>query len=60
MIPTGPIVSGVGSSFFTEIDSKTTYRRLLLVRLAVTQYHDLFATDQTAVPLATQGGNVLI
>ena len=55
MIPTGPIVSGVGSSFFTEFDSGTTCRRLLLVRLAVTQCDDLFAPDQMVLPLATPG-----
>ena len=50
-----PEVKGVGSSFFTETDSGTTYRRMLLVRLAVTQYDDLFAPDQIVTPLATPG-----
>jgi hypothetical protein len=48
-----PESKGMGSSFFTQSDSGTTYRRLLLVRLAVTQYDDLFAPDQIVTPLAT-------
>ena len=55
MISGTPDVKGAGSSFFTETDSGTTYRRILLVRLAVTQYDDLFAPDQMVVPLATPG-----
>jgi hypothetical protein len=55
MISGTPEVKGVGSSFFTETDSGTTYRRILLVRLAVTQYDDVFAPDQMIVPLATPG-----
>lgn len=55
MISGTPDVKGCGSSFFTEIDSGTTYRRILLVRLAVTQYDDLFAPDQMLTPLATPG-----
>jgi hypothetical protein len=55
MISGTPDVKGVGSSFFTEADSGTTYRRILLVRLAVTQYDDLFAPDQILKPLATPG-----
>ena len=55
MISGTPDVKGVGSSFFTEADSGTTYRRILLVRLAVTQYDDLFAPDQIVKPLATPG-----
>jgi hypothetical protein len=55
MISGTPDVKGVGSSFFTETDSGTTYRRILLVRLAVTQYDDLFAPDQIVKPLATPG-----
>lgn len=55
MISGTPEVKGVGSSFFTETDSGTTYRRILLVRLAVTQYDDLFAPDQILRPLATPG-----
>ena len=50
-----PESKGMGSSFFTQTDSGTTYRRLLLVRLAVTQYDDLFAPDQIVTPLATPG-----
>ncbi|MCE9525276.1 MAG: hypothetical protein K8R36_04395 [Planctomycetales bacterium] len=53
MLSTTPEVKGVGSSFFTETDSGTSYRRILLVRLAVTQYDDLFAPDQMVTPLAT-------
>lgn len=55
MLSGTPEVKGVGSSFFTETDSGTTYRRILLVRLAVTQYDDLFAPDQIITPLATPG-----
>jgi hypothetical protein len=55
MLSSTPEVKGVGSSFFTETDSGTTYRRILLVRLAVTQYDDLFAPDQMVTPLATPG-----
>ncbi|MGI8978647.1 MAG: hypothetical protein ACR2FY_05445 [Pirellulaceae bacterium] len=55
MISGTPDVKGAGSTFFTETDSGTTYRRILLVRLAVTQYDDLFAPDQMVVPLATPG-----
>jgi len=55
MISGTPDVKGCGSSFFTETDSGTTYRRILLVRLAVTQYDDLFAPDQIVKPLATPG-----
>lgn len=55
MLAGTPEVKGVGSSFFTETDSGTTYRRILLVRLAVTQYDDLFAPDQMVTPLATPG-----
>lgn len=55
MIAGTPEVKGVGSTFFTEADSGTTYRRILLVRLAVTQYDDLFAPDQMVKPLATPG-----
>jgi hypothetical protein len=55
MISCTPEVKGVGSSFFTETDSGTTYRRILLVRLAVSQYDDLFAPDQIVKPLATPG-----
>jgi hypothetical protein len=55
MLSSTPEVKGVGSSFFTETDSGTTYRRILLVRLAVTQYDDLFAPDQIVTPLATPG-----
>ncbi|MFN0019770.1 MAG: hypothetical protein ACKVP0_16055 [Pirellulaceae bacterium] len=53
MLSTTPEAKGVGSSFFTETDSGTSYRRILLVRLAVTQYDDLFAPDQMVTPLAT-------
>jgi hypothetical protein len=55
MLSSTPEIKGVGSSFFAETDSGTIYRRILLVRLAVTQYDDLFAPDQMVTPLATPG-----
>jgi hypothetical protein len=55
MVSGTPEVKGVGSSYFTETDSGTIYRRILLVRLAVTQYDDVFAPDQMVTPLATPG-----
>lgn len=53
MLSGTPEVKGLGNSFFTESESGSTYRRLLLIRLAVTQYDDLFAPDQIVTPLAT-------
>lgn len=55
MIGGTPEAKGMGSSFFTQAESGATYRRLLLIRLAVTQYDDLFAPDQIITPLATPG-----
>ena len=55
LVSATPDVKGLGEQFFTETANGTVERTLLLVRLAQTQYDDLFAPDQIAAPLATPG-----
>jgi hypothetical protein len=44
---------GIGSLLFVRGTGETSERLILLIRLAQTQYDDLFAPEQTAAPLAT-------
>ena len=44
---------GIGSLLFVRGTGDTSERLILLIRLAQTQYDDLFAPEQTAAPLAT-------
>lgn len=55
LISTTPDIKGLGEDFFVESPSGATQRTLLLVRLAQTQFDDLFASEQTSAPLATPG-----
>lgn len=55
MISTTPEAKGLGQSYFVETEGGTIFRRILLIRLAVTQHDDLFAPDQLVTPLATPG-----
>lgn len=53
VISTTSEVKGVGERFFTEPAGGTVERTLLLVRVAQTQFDDLFAPEQIPAPLAT-------
>lgn len=53
LISTTPEIKGLGEHFFSETAGGTVERTLLLVRVAQTQFDDLFAPDQVVTPLAT-------
>jgi hypothetical protein len=53
VISTTPQVKGLGEHFFSETAAGRVERTLLLVRVAQTQYDDLFAPEQVVTPLAT-------
>jgi hypothetical protein len=55
LLSTTADIKGLGEDFFIEAPSGALLRTLLLVRVAQTQYDDLFAPEQTAAPLATPG-----
>jgi hypothetical protein len=46
-------IKGLGEHFFAETASGAAQRRILVIRLAQTQYDDLFAPEQSAAPLKT-------
>jgi hypothetical protein len=48
-----PDLKGVGEQFFSETAGGRAERTLLLVRLAQTQWNDLFVPEQFSPPLAT-------
>jgi hypothetical protein len=48
-------IKGLGEHFFSETAGGTVERTLLLVRLAQTQFDDLFAGEQALAPLVTPG-----
>jgi hypothetical protein len=48
-------IKGLGEHFFAETAGGTVERTLLLVRVAQTQYDDLFAGDEALAPLVTPG-----
>jgi hypothetical protein len=53
VISTTREIKGLGEHFFSETAAGATERTLLLVRVAQTQFDDLFAPDQVVAPLAT-------
>jgi hypothetical protein len=53
VLSTTPDIKGLGEHFFAETAGGTVERTLLLVRVAQTQFDDLFAPDQAAPPLVT-------
>jgi hypothetical protein len=55
VISTTPETKGLGEHFFTEAAGGRVERTLLLVRVAQTQWDDLFAPEQISAPLATPG-----
>ena len=55
MISAGDDVKGAGENFFTETAGGRTERTLVLIRVARTQWDDLFAPEQISAPLATPG-----
>jgi hypothetical protein len=55
VISTTPDIKGLGEHFFSETAGGQVERTLLLVRVAQTQWDDLFAPEQLAAPLATPG-----
>lgn len=50
-------IKGVGKCFFTETAGSALQRRMLILRLAQSQFDDLFAPEQTTAPLSTPGGH---
>jgi len=46
---------GLGSQFFMEKTNGEPHKKLLLIRLAQTQYDDLFSPEDTREPLVTPG-----
>lgn len=55
MISAGDDVKGAGEHFFTETAGGRTERTVVLIRVARTQWDDLFAPEQISAPLATPG-----
>jgi hypothetical protein len=55
LVSTLPNPKGLGAQFFTETAGGTVERTLLVIRLAQTQYDDLFAPERITTPLATPG-----
>lgn len=53
VVSTTPDVKGLGEHFFSETAAGRVERALLLVRVAQTQWDDLFAPGQISAPLAT-------
>ncbi|MEX2176099.1 MAG: hypothetical protein WD872_17185 [Pirellulaceae bacterium] len=53
VVSTTPDIKGLGEHFFTETADGRLERTLLLVRVAQTQWDDLFAPEQISAPLAT-------
>jgi hypothetical protein len=53
LVSTTPEIKGLGEHFFSETAGGTVERTLLLVRVAQTQFDDLFAPDQVVTPLVT-------
>jgi hypothetical protein len=53
VVSTTPDIKGVGEHFFSETAGGRVERTLLLVRVAQTQWDDVFAPDQIPAPLAT-------
>jgi len=53
VVSTTPDIKGVGEHFFSETAAGRVERTLLLVRLAQTQWDDVFAPDRIPAPLAT-------
>lgn len=56
ILSTTPELKGLGEHFFADKSSGVVRRAFILVRLAQTQFDDLFAPEQTSAPLATPGG----
>lgn len=48
-------IKGLGEQFFSETAGGTVERTLLLVRVAQTQFDDLFTPEQVLTPLVTPG-----
>lgn len=55
LVSTTPDFRGIGEHFFVEQAGGTAEITLLLVRVAQTQWDDLFAPEQVSAPLATPG-----
>jgi hypothetical protein len=55
LISTTPEIKGLGACYFSQQAAGAVDRKLLLVRLAQTQFDDLFNPAQTSAPLATPG-----
>jgi hypothetical protein len=55
VLSTTPDVKGLGEHFFSETAAGRVERTLLLVRVAQTQWDELFAPGQISTPLATPG-----
>ncbi len=53
VVSTTPDIKGVGEHFFSETAAGRVERTLLLIRVAQTQWDDVFAPDQIPAPLAT-------
>ena len=53
VISTTPDIKGLGEHFFSETAGGQVERTLLLIRVAQTQWDDLFAPEQLTAPLAT-------
>jgi hypothetical protein len=53
LLSTTPDVKGLGEHFFSETAAGRVERTLVLVRVAQTQWDDLFAPGQITAPLAT-------
>lgn len=53
VLSTTPDMKGVGEQFFSETAAGRPERTLLLIRVAQTQWDDLFAPGQMSAPLAT-------
>jgi hypothetical protein len=55
ILQTLPGANGVGNAFAGRTSGSTSPQgKLVLLRLAQTQFDDLFATQQTLTPIATQ------
>jgi hypothetical protein len=55
VLSTTPDVKGLGEHFFSETAGGHEERTLLLIRVAQTQWDDLFAPERMSAPLATPG-----